>query len=89
MRQQPRKAVKARLRLAIFERDGWTCWLCMGQTEPTASVPHPLAPTVDHLVPRVDGGTDEPDNLATAHFACNSKRGRSLSLTTFEPPHAA
>lgn len=88
-RRPSRTTRKATWRTAIFQRDAWTCWLCGGHTDPTATVPHPLAPTVDHLVPRIDGGTDDPSNLATAHLSCNSRRGRSLNNLTLEPPHAA
>jgi len=38
-------------------------------------VPHPLAPTIDHLIPLADGGSDSPANVATAHFLCNSTKG--------------
>jgi HNH endonuclease len=33
---------------------------------------HPLAAVVDHIVPRSDGGTDDPDNLQIAHWRCNA-----------------
>ena len=58
----------------IFERDGHRCHLCGGKVG-TLPVPHPKAPTIDHLVPLCDGGADEPRNVATAHFICNSRRG--------------
>lgn len=32
------------------------------------------ADTVDHLVPLVEGGTNDRANLAPAHRACNSRR---------------
>lgn len=58
----------------IFERDGMRCHIC-GKRCADRKVPHPLAPTVDHLVPLSDGGVDAPVNVATAHFICNSRRG--------------
>lgn len=58
----------------IFERDGWRCHLC-GKKVRAVPVPHPQAPTIDHLIPLSDGGRDAPDNVATAHFICNSRRG--------------
>ena len=37
---------------------------------------HPrLGFTVEHIVPRSKGGTDEPENLGVAHRACNSAKG--------------
>jgi 5-methylcytosine-specific restriction endonuclease McrA len=38
-------------------------------------VPHPDAPTIDHLLPLCDGGDDVRANVQLAHFLCNSRRG--------------
>jgi 5-methylcytosine-specific restriction endonuclease McrA len=32
------------------------------------------ANTVDHIVPRIEGGTDSPTNLVAACQRCNSER---------------
>lgn len=48
-----------------------TCWLCG----------LPGADTVDHVVPRSMGGTDEPWNLRPAHQRCNSRRGTKANVT--------
>jgi len=64
-------------RIAIFERDGYLCWICGQPCDPTLSLPSRMAATVDHLVPQSLGGTHEHDNLATAHMVCNSRRGAS------------
>lgn len=58
----------------IFARDGHRCHLC-GKRVSDKPVPHPMAATIDHLVPISAGGRDAPDNVATAHFVCNSRRG--------------
>ncbi|MFD1309034.1 HNH endonuclease [Streptomyces kaempferi] len=62
-------------RFAIFERDRWRCHICRRKVIRAAVVPHPLAPTIDHLVPLVAGGGDTSANVATAHFLCNSTKG--------------
>jgi len=36
------------------------------------TVPHPKAPTIDHVIPLAQGGTHEPLNCRAAHFLCNS-----------------
>lgn len=59
----------------VFDRDGWRCHLCGRATKRDAKVPHPRAPTIDHLVPLSAGGGDTPLNVATAHFSCNTARG--------------
>lgn len=59
---------------AIFTRDRWKCHLCDLPVSRTLAHPHPMSPSIDHLVPLVEGGTDEPANLATAHLACNEHK---------------
>lgn len=41
----------------------------------TKAVPHPKAPTIDHVVPLAEGGADTAANVRLAHFICNSMRG--------------
>lgn len=62
-------------RKRIFERDGWRCQLCGKAVRRNASAPHPLAPTIDHIIPLAQGGTHEPTNVQCAHFLCNSRKG--------------
>jgi len=67
-------------RLRIYERDGWVCQLC------DLPVPRwllgdkrdPLAPTLDHVVPRSRGGGHEEWNLQLAHRRCNSSKRNGL-----------
>jgi 5-methylcytosine-specific restriction endonuclease McrA len=59
----------------VFERDRWRCHICGKATRRTAVVPHPSAPTIDHLIPLAEGGTHEPANVRTAHFRCNTIKG--------------
>lgn len=61
--------------LEIFERDKWTCGICSRAVKRDAKVPHPKAPTIDHVVPISDGGDHTRANVRCAHFLCNSKRG--------------
>lgn len=68
---QPRIATARweELRRLVFERDDYTCGYC-GQRGGTLHC--------DHIIPRVQGGTDEPDNLVTACDVCNlSKHGKT------------
>jgi 5-methylcytosine-specific restriction endonuclease McrA len=63
------------VRRRIYERDGWNCQLCRKPVRRDAVVPHPLAPTLDHIVPLARGGTHEPRNVQLAHFRCNTAKG--------------
>lgn len=58
----------------LGERDGWRCHLCGKSVSPKFRAPHRMSPTFDHLMPVSAGGTDAPENLALAHFGCNSRR---------------
>ncbi|MFC8547296.1 HNH endonuclease [Streptomyces sp. NPDC057273] len=64
-------------RTEVYERDRWTCQLCHEPVARAEVVPHPQAPTIDHVIPLAKGGTHEPANVQCAHFMCNSiKRDR-------------
>lgn len=71
--------ITPRQRQAIYKRDRWVCWLCNKSVDRDAEYSHdnynPLYPSLDHVIPRSQGGTDEPDNLRLAHVECNSLRG--------------
>lgn len=60
------------LRFEVFKRDDWACRYCGAR--PPSAILH-----ADHVVPVVDGGPDELDNLVTSCSDCNlGKGGRSL-----------
>lgn len=62
-------------RRKIHDRDGWRCQLCGNPVRRDKRVPHPKAPTLDHIVPASLGGAWSYENLQTAHFSCNSRKG--------------
>lgn len=61
-------------RVELYERDNWTCHLCGEPVNTDGPWNHDMHPSLDHLIPRSHGGSDDPDNLKTAHRVCNSKR---------------
>lgn len=61
-------------RAEIFARDGYRCLLCGDSLVMVETVPHPLAPTIDHVIPLAAGGRHAPDNVQAAHFLCNSRK---------------
>ena len=73
-RMAPSDWIDPKLRVEIYERDGWVCHLCDEPVDRVADFNDDLAPSLDHLQPRSKGGSDDPDNLATAHRLCNSRR---------------
>lgn len=72
-------------KVIVFERDGYTCWLCGTPTSRIFKHDDPLSPTLDHLTPRAHGGTDDLDNLGTAHWICNSLRGATETTSLPAP----
>jgi hypothetical protein len=70
-------------RRKVFERDNWTCRLCRKPVQQGAVVPHPKAPTVDHILPLALGGSHTAENVQTAHFICNSKKSQNVTQLSF------
>lgn len=58
-------AVSKAVRQRIYERDGFACIYCTSTTQLS----------IDHVLPRSRGGTNNEDNLATACRRCNSSKG--------------
>lgn len=61
-------------RRAIYERDVWKCQLCGKRVGKKFPPSHNRAPSLDHIVPRSLGGSDDPSNLQLAHRICNSRK---------------
>lgn len=58
-------------RAYLGDRDGWRCGLCRKRIDRNLEHPHPLAPSVDHIVPISLGGGNELSNLQLTHLRCN------------------
>lgn len=56
-------------RLAIYLRDGLACTYCRLPVEGESGL------SLDHLIPRSKGGSNESTNLVTCCNTCNSSRG--------------
>lgn len=75
-------AISVRTRFEVFKRDDFACRYC-GKKSPEVIL------EVDHIVPKAEGGSDDPINLATSCWACNSGKS-SVPLNqvmTGEDPH--
>lgn len=81
--QSRRRALKARVTVervehrAVFERDQWTCRICGGKTE--GEHPHPLSPSLDHIVPLANGGEHSYANTQCTHLRCNLLKGAAAA----------
>lgn len=60
------------IRHYCYERDHWLCVRC-GNAAADASAPGgKRILTLDHIIPRRDGGTSHPDNLRTLCWGCHN-----------------
>ena len=84
MKRRARRRRRARERNAKSEpytlaeiagRDRFKCGICRLRVLMDKAVPHPKAPTIDHILPLSSGGDDLKANVRLAHFICNSVRG--------------
>jgi DNA-binding XRE family transcriptional regulator len=55
-------------RVAVWDRSGGLCHYCGKELHPVADF------TVDHVLARISGGTDDPDNLVAACRSCNARK---------------
>lgn len=62
---------------ALYARQKGVCHLCGRRLPPLEDrfFQGDRAPSLDHLVPRSQGGGDQLTNLAVAHIRCNRMRG--------------
>jgi hypothetical protein len=84
--RQQRHKHGASVRMMI-KRDGAMCRICGGVIDVTFRAPHPMTPSIDHILPRARGGTNDPANLQLAHLYCNiSKGARIVVVRTVNHP---
>lgn len=75
--------IRADKRLAIYLRDSLHCLYCARDLHGA----DPRDVTLDHLVCRVDGGTNSESNLVTACRECNCSR-QDMPVSRFASPGA-
>lgn len=71
----------------LLKRDKCVCQLCGTLVAEQMIVPHPLSPTIDHVIPLSKGGLHSKSNCQLAHFHCNSvKKDRLIANFSLAPP---
>jgi 5-methylcytosine-specific restriction endonuclease McrA len=58
----------------IYERDSWNCGICGEPVDQEAVWPHPLSPSLDHIVPLALGGDHSYANTQCSHLRCNQAK---------------
>lgn len=74
-----RKAERARQVRALVRRDGWRCAYCPAELDVTTV-------TIDHVIPRSRGGTNDLGNLVLACWPCNKSKGNAIPQGAPPPP---
>ncbi len=76
-RWQGSKWIRRARRLRIYARDGWRCIWCRCRVAIGAKArsKHLALAHLDHVKPRVLGGSNATENLITSCKRCNDKRG--------------
>jgi len=64
----------------LLVRDNFTCQYCSKHLEPKEL-------TVDHVVPRVRGGTTRWDNIVAACYVCNTIKGHKQHMKPMVKPY--
>lgn len=59
----------------IAARDEHGCQLCGNRVRMDLVYPDPMSPSIDHIVPISDGGSDLRVNVQLAHLVCNLRKG--------------
>ncbi len=67
--------------LVVYERDNYTCQLCLKHVEMHTKAPSKFAPTLDHTIPLALGGAHSYQNIKLAHFICNSTKSDTCDRT--------
>ena len=72
-------AAWVRLRQRIMQRDMHLCVPCLAKGRPSP------ATSVDHIIAKAKGGTDDPSNLRSLCSACRAEKDAADRGATFRP----
>lgn len=62
------------------------CGICGKPVDFSLKPPHPMAPTIDHIIPvSKNGHPSDIDNLQLSHWGCNRQKSDKLFINNGEP----
>ena len=74
--EERRQFDKAKRRILLTQD---ICGICGQPVDKSLRYPHPLSPTIDHIIPLNKGGHPfDINNLQLAHFTCNRQKSDNL-----------
>lgn len=78
---------KRRVQMKVYARSEWRCEMpeCYAETRDIdpglLGYDDPWAPSIDHIIPRAEGGGNVQSNMRAAHKQCNNEAGRTVTAT--------
>lgn len=63
----------------LAKRDGTDCGICGDPVDMTVRLPNRMCASIDHVLARANGGTNNPENLQLAHLLCNARKSDRIS----------
>lgn len=86
-RQPGNRGAYEKARLKILKTQT-VCGICGKPVDFSLKYPHPLSPTVDHIIPVSKGGhPSDISNLQLAHRCCNRQKSDKLIIKTNVEEH--
>lgn len=74
-----KSSVSSKVRAKVFKRDNYTCVSCgWMQPRPNDARRTGRFLTLDHIIPRSEGGSNFQENLVTKCSRCNNEKGKRL-----------
>lgn len=66
----------------IYDRDNWTCGICLDPVDPELMYPNPMSVSLDHITPLSRGGGHLESNAQCSHLSCNVQKGARVDDRT-------
>jgi 5-methylcytosine-specific restriction endonuclease McrA len=71
------KAKSKSFRANLYFQANGQCGICNEPIDTTIKYPDQMSLSIDHIIPRSKGGSDNITNLRVAHWICNIKRSNN------------
>jgi hypothetical protein len=66
---------KGSMRARVYLKNSGVCGICNQHISSSLAYPDPMSLSIDHIIPRSQGGSHKIENLQPAHLLCNANKG--------------